>query len=162
MKLTIKVKRIPNAQGQKVELPKVMAKGDWIDLRAAKSSNDFMTRNPLVPLGVAIKLPAGFEAVVAPRSSTYKQFGATCSNSIGVIDNAYSGEHDQWHFPAVRHTDKRGWRFNDRICQFRIQLSQRATFLQKLRWLLCSGVKIVEVESLSGEDRGGFGSTGKE
>lgn len=162
MKLKIKVRRIPNAQGQKVELPKVMAKGDWIDLRAAKSSNDFMTRNPLVPLGVAIKLPAGFEAIVAPRSSTYKQFGVTCANSIGVIDNAYSGEHDQWHFPAVRHTDKRGWRFNDRICQFRIQLSQRATFLQKLRWLLSSGVRIVEVESLSGEDRGGFGTTGKE
>lgn len=162
MKIKIKIKRIPNAQGQLVELPKVLTKGDWIDLRAAKPSTDFLTRSPLVPLGVAIKLPAGFEAIVAPRSSTYKQFGITCPNSIGIIDNAYCGEHDQWHFPAVRHTDKRGWRFNDRICQFRIQPSQRATPWQKLRWLLSNGVCIVEVESLSGVDRGGLGSTGKE
>lgn len=162
MKIKIKVKRIPNAQGQLVELPKVLKKGDWIDLRAAKSSADFLTRNPLIPLGIAVKLPAGFEAIVAPRSSSYKQFGITYPNSVGIIDNAYCGEHDQWHFPACRHSDKRAWKFNDRICQFRVQLSQHATVWQKLRWLLSSGVCIVEVENLSGEDRGGIGSTGKD
>lgn len=162
MKIKIKVKRIPNAQGQRVELPKVLKVGDWIDLRAAKSSNDFMSRSVLIPLGIAVKLPAGFEAIVAPRSSSFKQFGITCPNSIGVIDNAYCGEHDQWHFPAMHHTDKRGWKFNDRICQFRIQLSQRATLWQKLRWLLSSGIEIVEVASLDDEDRGGIGSTGAE
>ncbi len=163
MKIKIKVKRIPNAQGQLVELPKVLKKGDWIDLRAAKSSADFLTRNPLIPLGIAVKLPAGFEAIVAPRSSSYKQFGITYPNSVGIIDNAYCGEHDQWHFPACRHSDKRAWKFNDRICQFRVQLSQKATLSQKLRWLLSSGIEIVEVGSLDGDsDRGGIGSTGAE
>lgn len=162
MKIKIKVKRIPNAQGQKVELPRVLKKGDWIDLRAAKASSDFMTRSALIPLGIAVKLPAGYEAIVAPRSSSFKQFGITCPNSIGIIDNAYCGEHDQWHFPSMHHSDKRGWKFNDRICQFRIQLSQRATLWQKLRWLLSSGIEIVEVASLDDEDRGGIGSTGRE
>jgi dUTPase len=49
---------------------------------------------------------------------------------------------------------------NTRICQFRIQLSQKATVWQKLKWLFTSGIELVEVESLSSNNRSGFGSTG--
>lgn len=161
MKLKIKVRRIPNAQGWMPDLPKVIGKGDWIDLQACKASEDFMTTRPLVPLGIAVRLPDGFEAIVAPRSSTFKQFGIIAQNSIGVIDNSYRGDGDQWHFPAIRLNTKRSWKAGDRICQFRVQLSQKATVWQKLRWLLSGGVEIEEASSLGDGDRGGFGSTGK-
>ena len=113
----------------------------------------------LIPLGVAMKLPKGFEAVLLPRSSTYKKFGIIQTNSIGVIDNTYCGNNDEWKYPAIALRDtviKKG----DRICQFRIQLSQKATLWQKIKWFLSSGIKIIKVDSLDNNDRGGFGSTG--
>ena len=161
MTLKIKIKRIPNAQGKMPDLPKVIGKGDWIDLQACKASEDFMTTRPMIPLGIAVRLPKGCEAIVAPRSSSFKQFGIIAQNSIGVIDNSYCGDGDQWHFPAIRLNTKRMWKVGDRVCQFRVQLSQKATVWQKLRWLLSNGVEIIEVDSLGGDDRGGFGSTGK-
>lgn len=112
-----------------------------------------------IPLGVAMKLPKGYEAVVLPRSSTPKKFGIMYGNSMGVIDNSYCGNKDEWKFPAVaiRPTsiDK-----GTRICQFRVQLSQKATTWQKIKWLFTSGVKLVEVDDLGNDNRGGFGSTG--
>jgi dUTP pyrophosphatase len=93
------------------------------------------------------------------RSSTPKKFGVITANSEGVIDNTYCGNNDEWKYPALAIKDTT-INEGDRICQFRIQLSQKATVWQKLKWLLSSGVKIVEVESLSGANRNGFGSTG--
>ncbi len=160
--MKIKIKLIPNAQGKVCALPELIGKGDWIDLQACKASEDFMTTRPMIPLGIAVRLPEGFEAIIAPRSSTFKQFGIIAQNSIGVIDNSYCGDGDQWHFPAIRLNTKRAWKVGDRICQFRIQPSQRATLWQKLRWLLSNGVKIVEADTLGNDaDRGGFGTTGK-
>ena len=78
---------------------------------------------------------------------------------MGVIDNTYCGNNDEWKYPAIALRDtiiKRG----DRICQFRIQLSQKATLWQKIKWFLSSGIKIIKVDSLDNNDRGGFGSTG--
>jgi dUTP pyrophosphatase len=75
------------------------------------------------------------------------------------VDNVYNGNDDQWHYIAAPMTNssiKKG----DRICQFRIQLSQKATCWQKLKWLFSSGVEIVEVDNLSNNNRGGLGSTG--
>lgn len=177
MKLKIKVKRTNIF----LDLPEVIEKGDWIDLRASenvimhapkantlkrhkvdgkeKSHRDVEFDFKLISLGVAMQLPKGFEAVVLARSSTPKKFGIMTSNSEGVIDNSYCGNNDEWKYPAIALRDTIIHE-GDRICQFRIQLSQKATFWQKLKWLLSSGIKIVEVESLDGADRGGIGSTG--
>lgn len=148
----------------------IIKKGDWIDLYVAedvslvpnitKGGGQGSPRFKIIPLNVAMKLPEGFEAIIAPRSSIYKNFGITCANSIGVVDNSYCGDNDWWGFPALifkRGTLKKG----DRICQFRIQLSQKATFFQKLKWLLSSKIKFEYVDNLSNINRGGFGSTGK-
>ena len=108
-------------------------KGDWIDLRAAET--------------VRMILPDGYEAHVAPRSSTFKNFGILVSNSFGIIDNSFSGEEDEWRLPVYAARDT-VIRKNDRICQFRIVEKQ-------------PDFEIETVEHLRGVSRGGFGSTGK-
>lgn len=177
MKLKIKVLR----RGT-VSMPKVINKGEWVDLQSneqlimnapqagtlkshtvngeTEKHRDVTFDYKLIDLGVAIKLPKGFEAVVAPRSSTYKKFGIIMSNSIGIIDYSFGGNNDIWKFPAVALKDTEICR-GDRICQFRIQLSQKATVWQKIKWFLSSGIKFVEVNHLCHESRGGIGSTGK-
>lgn len=177
MKLKIKVKRI----NKNIQLPKVISKGEWIDLRASKdtiipapqagtlkkhtingetvSHRDVTFDWAYIPLGVAMKLPEGFEAILAPRSSTFNKYSIMQTNSFGVIDNSYSSDVDEWMLPVVGFKDT-SVNEGDRICQFRIQLSQKATVWQKIKWLLCSGIEIVEVKSLNGRVRGGFGSTG--
>lgn len=149
----------------------VIAKGDWIDLYA---NEDFNFTGPIVndnkeveiptikiSLGVAMKLPSGFEALVESRSSTYNTYGLVPWNCLGIIDNSYNGPNDQWQFGALclkpGHVRK-----GDRVCQFRIQLSQKATIWQKIKWLFSNKVKFVYVPELYGEDRSGFGKgTGK-
>ena len=160
MKLKIKVKELVEGC-----MPSIIEKGDWIDLICAEDMKLNITTledNPdvkYIPLGVAMQLPKGFEAIVAPRSSTPSRFGIMCANSFGVIDNCYCGNTDEWKFPvvAIRPTFiGKGCR----ICQFKIQLSQKATWWQKLKWLFSSGVKLVKVDNLQENSRGGFGSTG--
>ena len=122
-------------------------KSDWIDLRCAEDivlkKGDFK----LVPLGVAMELPKGYEAHVVPRSSTFKNFGLIQTNHCGVIDESYCGDNDQWYMPvlAVRDTELH---VNDRICQFRIMEHQPK-------------IEFEEMDHLDGEDRGGLGSTGR-
>ena len=122
-------------------------KSDWIDLRAAEDIVMKAGEWRLIPLGIAIELPAGYEAHVVPRSSTYKNFGLIQTNSMGVIDASYCGDDDQWYWPALAMRDTE-IHVNDRICQFRIMENQPQ-------------VSFLEVEHLDGENRGGFGSTGK-
>lgn len=124
----------------------VDGKSDWIDLRSAE--NVYLRKGEfhMIPLGVAIKLPAGYEAHVVPRSSTFKNFHILQTNSYGVIDNSYCGDSDQWHMPVLAVEDTL-IEFNDRICQFRIVENQ-----PKLAFNT--------VKHLDGNDRGGFGSTG--
>lgn len=120
--------------------------GDWIDLRAAEIVHLNAGEFKLISLGVSMKLPEGFEAHVVPRSSTFMKWGVLQTNSMGVIDNSYSGENDIWRFPALAMRDtiiKEG----DRICQFRI--------VKKME-----PVEFTEVEHMDDADRGGFGSTG--
>ena len=123
-----------------------ITKGDWIDLRAARDITLVKGETALIPLGVAMQLPAGYEAIVAPRSSTCKKFGIIQTNSIGVIDETYCGNDDQWMMPvmAVRDTKIKK---NDRICQFRIFEHQPE-------------LKFITVSILDNENRCGFGSTG--
>lgn len=123
-------------------------KSDWIDLRAAEEIEMKAGEFRLIPLGVAMRLPAGYEAHIVPRSSTFKHFGIMQTNHMGVVDESYCGDNDQWFFPAYAVRDT-VIHVNDRICQFRIMEHQpRITF--------------VETDSLGSTDRGGFGSTGKQ
>ena len=120
--------------------------GDWIDLRA---SEDIELKNgefKIIPLGVSMQLPKGYEALVVPRSSTFKNFGIISANSIGVIDNSYCGDNDIWKFPAIALRDT-VIKNNERICQFRIIANQPK-------------FKVEEVLVLDNADRGGIGSTG--
>ena len=158
--------------------PYILGKGDWIDLKAAEDTKielptaglmkrhnierrrDVTFTTALIPLGVVIKLPKGMEAIVVPRSSSFKQFGFLQTNSVGVIDNTYSGPTDEWKMPILAIKDAEIFK-GERICQFRIQPSQKATLWQKLKWLFSNGVKIKYVNDVNSPSRGGFGSTGK-
>ena len=117
-----------------------------IDLRAAETVHMKAGEYKLIPLGVGMKLPDGYKANVYPRSSTYKNFGIILANSVGQIDNSYSGDEDQWRFPAIALRDTVIHK-NDRICQFEIQKVQPA-------------IEFEEVEHLDEHSRGGIGSTG--
>ena len=123
-------------------------KSDWIDLRAAKEMEFKKGEFALVPLGIAMQLPEGYEAHVVPRSSTFKNFGLIQTNHMGVIDCTYSGDNDQWFWPCLAMRDTK-INVNDRVCQFRIMENQPA-------------LNFNEVEHLEAPDRGGFGSTGKQ
>ena len=178
MALNIEIKYF-DTPDYKVERLQILEKGDWIDLRASEDTfvpltfnpenlqtespeNAFIKKPTLVPLGVAMKLPNGYEAHTAPRSSTFKNWGVIQTNSIGVIDQSYCGDNDMWKWPVVclsprdTYKDENGkthlgtWiHKGDRVCQFRIQ--------EKMPEIL-----FTEVEHLSSPDRGGFGSTGKQ
>lgn len=122
-------------------------KGDWIDLRAAEDvelkAGDFK----IISLGVSMKLPDGYEAVIIPRSSTFKHWGILQTNHFGLIDNSYCGDDDIWMFPALAFKDTVIHK-NDRICQFRIQKKMEV-------------VEFETVDKLDSVSRGGFGSSGK-
>ena len=130
-----------------IEKIKKIEKGDWIDLRSAATIALKQGEFKLIPLGIAMKLPKGYEAHVVPRSSTFKNFGIIQANSMGIIDSSYCGEHDQWFFPAIALRDT-VINFNDRICQFRV--------MEKMK-----DANFITVDKLEDKDRGGFGSTGK-
>ncbi len=123
-----------------------ISKGDLIDLRAAETVEMKKGDFKLIKLGVGMKLPEGYKANVYPRSSTYKNFGIIMSNSVAQIDNSYSGDADEWRFPAIALRDTVIHK-NDRICQFEIQKIQPE-------------IEFEEVEHLDTESRGGIGSTG--
>lgn len=120
--------------------------GDWIDLRAAENVKLSTGEFKLINLGISMKLPEGYEAHVVPRSSTFKTWGILQTNSMGIIDNSYSGTNDIWRFPAYAICDTE-IKVNDRLCQFRIVKKQPK-------------VELIEVDKLDDTDRGGFGSTG--
>ncbi|MGI6054524.1 MAG: dUTP diphosphatase [Clostridium sp.] len=125
----------------------IAGKSDWIDLRVAKEVHLKQGEYGLIPLGVAMELPAGYEAHIVPRSSTFKNFGIIQTNHMGIIDETYCGDQDQWFFPAYALRDT-VIHVNDRICQFRIMEHQPA-------------VEFEAAESLGHENRGGYGSTGR-
>lgn len=130
------------------KLTYIDGKSDWIDLRAAEDIDMKKGEFKLIPLGVAMELPRGYEAHVVPRSSTFKNFGIIQTNHQGVIDCSYCGDNDQWFMPAYALRDTQ-IHVNDRICQFRIVENQPKIIFD-------------EVEHLEHEDRGGIGSTGKQ
>lgn len=143
MGLKLKVKYFD----KEIEKIKKINKGDWIDLRSAAGM--FLTKGQfaLIPLGVGMVLPEGYEAHIAPRSSTFKNWKILQVNSVGIVDNSYSGDTDQWMMPVFA-TEDTEIKKNDRICQFRI--------IEKMPEL-----EIEEVEHLNDKSRGGLGSTGQ-
>lgn len=119
---------------------------NWVDLYSAEDVEMKKGEFRLIHLGVAMELPEGFEALIAPRSSTFKNFKIIQANSLGIIDGSYCGDNDQWMFPAIALEDTH-IHVGDRICQFRIVRNQPSLFF-------------FTVENLNNKDRGGIGSTG--
>jgi len=142
--LEIKVKYFTDIEPLKF----IENKSDWYDLRAAEDVEMKAGEYRLIKLGVGMKLPNGYEAHMAPRSGTFKNYGIIQANHVAVIDNSYCGDNDQWMYPAIALRDTVIHK-NDRICQFRIIENQPP-------------VQFVTVEHLEGKDRGGFGTTGKQ
>ena len=128
------------------KLTYIEEKSDWIDLRVSEEVELKKGDFKLIPLGVAMKLPDGYEAHLVPRSSTFKNFGLIQTNSMGVIDGSYCGDNDMWRMPVLATRDV-VLHVNDRICQFRIVQNQPQIVFE-------------QTEHLSDQDRGGFGSTG--
>lgn len=141
---TIKIKYLSDAIER---LRYIDGKSDWIDLRAAERIVLKKGEFRLIPLGVAMQLPAGYEAHIVPRSSTYKNFGIIQTNHCGIVDESYCGDNDQWFFPALAMRDT-VIEVNDRICQFRLFAHQPV-------------IEFVATEQLGNADRGGIGSTGR-
>lgn len=176
MKLTVKIKNT------NVEFPYIIKKGDWIDLTTAEdivlegptagvryrkmvkgvttTTRPVTLHNQLIKLGVSMQLPDGCEAYILPRSSTFNKWGIILANSMGIIDNSYQGDNDEWLFNAIA-LKPVFIPAGTRIAQFRIQLSQKATFWQKLKWMFSNGICLKKVTSLNPMDRGGFGTTNK-
>lgn len=157
--------------------------GEWYDLAAARNirlkapvattlrystkknmveqsdkpkKRDVEFQSVMIPLGVCMEIPKGYEAIIVPRSSTFKKWGVIQVNSESIIDNSFSSEQDEWMFPVLATRDgmiPKG----TRIAQFRIQLSQRASMWQKIKWLFSGKAKLVKVDHLDNEPRGGFG-----
>ena len=144
-KETIKIKYHTN---EIEKLRYIDGKSDWIDLRSAEDvelkAGDFK----LISLGVSMELPKGYEAHIVPRSSTFKNFGIIQTNHCAIIDESYCGDNDIWKYPVYALRDTIIHK-NDRICQFRIMKHQPT-------------IEFDEVEHLEGEERGGFGSSGKQ
>lgn len=141
-KHAIKIKYFSN------EVPRLhkIDKGDWVDLYSAIDLNIEAGKQYLIPLGVAMELPLGYEANVVPRSSTFKNWGLLQTNSFAVVDEAYKGDNDQWFWPVYSTRDTI-ITIGDKVCQFRINKKQPEIYF-------------VEVNSLENKDRGGFGTTG--
>lgn len=121
-------------------------KGDWIDLRCAEKTVLKKGEFILIPLGVGMKLPKGYEAYIVPRGSTYKNFKVIQTNHHGVVDESYCGNTDQWKMPVYALKDTTIG-VDERVCQFRIQKKMPKVIL-------------TTVEELTDVDRSGFGSTG--
>lgn len=140
--LEIKIKYLKD-----IEKINKISVGDWIDLRAAEDVTLKAGEYKMFPLGVAMELPEGYEALVAPRSSTFRKYGVLLANSIGIIDESFKGDNDEWQFLAYATRDTFIPK-NERICQFRIIEHQPK-------------INLIEVDSLGNADRGGIGSTGR-
>ena len=145
-KMTIEKIRIKYFTEAIDKLDYIDGKSDWIDLRASEDVVLKAGEFKLIPLGVAMELPQGYEAHIVPRSSTFKTWGIIQTNSMGVVDCSYCGDNDMWRMPVYATRDVE-IHVNDRICQFRIMKNQPK-------------ISFEEVEHLDNEDRGGFGSTG--
>ena len=96
---TIKIKYVKDG----IEKIEQIENGDWIDLRIAEDVHLEPNEFKLILLGVAMVLPTNHEALVIPRSSTFKKYGIIQANSIGLIDETYCGDNDECQFRILKH-----------------------------------------------------------
>ena len=148
MRMAMKQIKIKYFSDEMERLDYIDGKSDWIDLRASEEVELKKGEFKLIPLGVAMELPKGYEAHILPRSSTFKNFGIIQTNHCGIVDGSYCGDNDMWRMPALAVRDT-VIHVNDRICQFRIVENQPEIHFE-------------EVEHLTGTDRGGVGTTGRQ
>jgi len=139
--VTINIKYLPNAH-----LLEQVNWGSWIDLYTYEETILKRGEQRYINLGIAMQLPDGYEAIMAPRSSTYKNWGLIQTNSIGIIDSTYCGDNDIWMFPVYAFKDITIPK-NTRLCQFRIQKEQPK-------------INFNRVEALNNPDRNGLGHSG--
>lgn len=127
-------------------LPEVVQYGNFVDLYNAEhrilKAGEFTKLN----LGISIECPKGFWFQLVPRSSTFEKYGIIQTNSFGVVDTKYCGDDDIIKVPvyAMRDTVIPA---NERICQF--------SLVQDINFTIST------VDKLRGENRGGFGSSGR-
>lgn len=148
--MKLKIKYFNNAK----KLEKI-SKGNWIDVYANEDVFVLKNHSKTIPLGFALELPKGWEGHLAPRSSTFKTWGIIQTNSVGVVDDTYIGDNDEWSMPvycleAKKYSDGAfgTWiRKGDKIGQFRIME-------------VMPDIEFEEVEELNNPNRGGFGTTG--
>ncbi|MDC7682977.1 dUTP diphosphatase [Asticcacaulis sp. BYS171W] len=147
---TAHIIQLPHAAG--LALPAYETEGSaGLDLRAAIPDGEVLTLKPLgralVPTGLKVAVPLGFEVQVRPRSGLALKFGITCLNSPGTVDSDYRGEVGVIliNLGSKDFEIRRG----DRIAQMIVARHAR------IEWSV--------VESLDETERGagGFGSTGK-
>lgn len=161
-------------------MPEIIKVGDWIDLKVSEDYTlkcphakmlhkqkkkegenteryrDVMFNYTLLDLGVVIEMPRGYEGILLPRSSSFKKWGIIQANSMGVVDNDYKGPNDVWKMPVMA-TRSVFIPKGTPIAQFKVQLSQKATIWQKIKWLFSSKVELVKVDEVTNEDRKGIG-----
>lgn len=142
---------------------KKIKKGNWIDVYANKDVFVRLGESAMIPLGFALELPKDWEAHLAPRSSTFKMWGIIQTNSVGVVDDTFIGDNDQWHMPVYclqgKHTERSivlldgmkpegTWvKKGDKIGQFRVIE-------------VMPEIEFEEVDFFGNIERGGFGTTG--
>ena len=122
----------------------------WIDCERDGEKTKKITYHKgdflMLPLGISIKQPKGYEVNLLPRSSTFKNFGIIQANSMAVGDDTFISDNDMYHYPAIALADGEIYLY-DRICQMQVN---KTTNLQ-----------LNEVETLGdNKARKGFGSTG--
>lgn len=145
-----------------IEKPEKVEGGDYIDLRAAEDTHMVHGEYKIIPLGVAMQLPRGYEAQVIPRSSTFAKYGIILANSVGLIDESYCGEDDQWGFPAIclcEYSPCTEVHRDEEPCK-RILIPKGARIAQFRIMYHMQNLDIEYVDHLDGKSRCGFGSTG--
>lgn len=79
---------------------KKITKGNWLDVYSREDIFVPVGEQKLIPLGFALELPQGWEGHLAPRSSTFKKWGIIQTNHVGVVDDTYIGDNDEWMMPV--------------------------------------------------------------
>lgn len=101
----------------------------------------------LIGLGFAMGLPKGKECHIAPRSGTFRKYGLLLTNSVGIVDDSYIGDSDE--YLAMMYATRPGTvNIGDRLVQIKIEDAMTQYIFE-------------EVEKLGNKDRGGYGSTGR-
>lgn len=126
--------KIKYFDGTLERLKYIDGKSDMIDLHAAEDVTMKTGEFKMIPLGVAMELPNGFEAHIYPKNNTYKEYGIVQANSVGIIDNVYCGDNDQWMYPVVAVRDTVIHK-NDCICQFRVVRNQPEVIFEEVQEL---------------------------